>query len=152
MKNQDWIFKGTKHWRAMRECLGWEPVTGYACYMIGALLFNINTGLAYADLHEKTETWVVWLSAFLGSILFTAGGLFECTHNHVFSKFDCGSPTHWLSILNFIGGVFFLIAGTTGLIGYENPDVGLWLIDFTYLVGSAAFLFGSLCALHLWKT
>jgi hypothetical protein len=25
------------------------------------------------------------------------------------------------------------------------------MVNFTYLIGSAAFLFGSLCGLHLWK-
>jgi hypothetical protein len=70
----------------MRECLGWEPVTGYACYMFGAILFNVNTGLAYADLKDTTETWVVWMAATIGSVLFVMGGLFECTHNHVFTQ------------------------------------------------------------------
>jgi tetrahydromethanopterin S-methyltransferase subunit D len=71
----------------MREILGWEPLVGYFSYMIGAILFNINGSIAYAELSENAERWVVGLAAMLGGLLFTVGGFFECTHNHVFKKF-----------------------------------------------------------------
>jgi len=150
MKQQDWCFKGSKQWKLMREHLHWEPLIGYMAYMIGALFFNLNTGLSYANVSEGVEKYVIWMAATLGSVLFTLGGYFECNHNHVFKSFKWGNVTHWLSIFNFLGGVFFLIAGVCGLAGVKEPAY-MWLVDFTYLVGSAFFLFGGFCALYLWK-
>jgi hypothetical protein len=51
MSKSDWCFKGSKHWKAMRVHLSWEPLVGYFSYMIGALLFNVNTGLGYSELN-----------------------------------------------------------------------------------------------------
>jgi hypothetical protein len=53
--------------------------------------------------------------------------------------------------LNFIGGALFLVAGVAGIAGVEEK-MALWLVDFTYLLGSIAFMFGGLCALWLWKS
>jgi hypothetical protein len=49
---QDWCFKGAKHWRSMRKFLSWEPLVGYFAYIIGAILFNVNTGLGFNKLNE----------------------------------------------------------------------------------------------------
>ena len=131
----------------MRAHLHWEPLVGYIAYMVGALLFNLNTGLSYASVSDPVEKYVIWMAATLGSVLFTLGGYFECNHNSVFKGFKCGSLTHWLSVFNFLGGIFFLIAGVCGMIGIEDETASMWLIDGTYLVGSAFFLFGGFCAL-----
>jgi hypothetical protein len=135
----------------MRVHLSWEPLVGYFSYMIGALLFNVNTGLGYSELNPFQEKAYVWTPAVIGSVLFTLGGYLECHHNHIWKHFDCGSATHWLSFLNFIGGALFLVAGIAGIAGAEEKSA-LWLVDFTYLLGSAAFMFGGLCALWLWKS
>lgn len=68
----------------MRKYLGWEPVVGYISYMIGALLFNVNTILGYDSKLLPWETkWLCWFPAVLGSLLFTLGGFLECYHNHI---------------------------------------------------------------------
>ncbi|KAH8069758.1 hypothetical protein JL721_5647 [Aureococcus anophagefferens] len=130
-------------WKKLRKYLAWEAIVGYFCYIVGAAFFNINTiaGFAAAALY--------WPCAVVGSILFTAGGLLECTQNHLHKGFDCCSLEHWLSLCNFVGGFLFLFAAASGSIPAAEPD--LWLVDFTYLVGSISFMFGGVIALSMWK-
>ena len=54
-------------------------------------------------------------------------------------------------MLNCFGGFLFLFAATAGIIGVEDENMAMWLVDFTYLIGSIAFMIGSLIALWLWK-
>jgi hypothetical protein len=133
----------------MRKFLGWEPLVGYASYMIGAALFNVNTVLGYdPDLLPWEASWLMWFPAAIGSALFTLGGFLECYHNRVWN-FECGKAVFWVSICNFFGGVLFLFAATCGTAGLKPSK---WLIDLTYLVGSILFLIGSSILLFLWKS
>ena len=129
--------------------MGWEPLVGYVCYMIGALLFNLNTAMSYCNLSEWAEKTFGWGPAVLGSILFTVGGVLECYHNKVW-KCECGKLVWWLSVCNCLGGVFFCVAAICGIIGVEG-EVYNWLVNFTYLVGSAWFFFGAIAAILMWK-
>jgi hypothetical protein len=134
----------------MRTVLGWEPLIGYFAYIIGAILFNVNTGLGFNSLNEFQEKVYVWLPAVVGSVLFSLGGGLECYHNKIW-KWNCGNPTHWLSLFNFVGGLLFLWAGVAGIIGVADEHLSMLMIDLTYLLGSACFLFGGVIALWMWK-
>jgi hypothetical protein len=54
-------------------------------------------------------------------------------------------------MFNFVGGLLFLWAGIAGIIGVEDENLAMFMIDFTYLLGSSAYLIGGILALHLWK-
>ena len=57
-----------------------------------------------------------------------------------------------LSLANLVGGVFFLLAATSGFIGTASPTAAVWLVDIPYFLGSAAFMVGSFLALWMWKS
>ena len=44
----------------MRKFLGWEPLVGYFCFMIGALLFNVNCVFGYfsGSISKEVATWI----------------------------------------------------------------------------------------------
>ena len=134
-------------WKKLRKYLAWEAIVGYFCYIVGAAFFNINTIAGFVETEAAAALY--WPCAVVGSILFTAGGLLECTQNHLHKGFDCCSLEHWLSLCNFVGGFLFLFAAASGSIPAAEPD--LWLVDFTYLVGSISFMFGGVIALSMWK-
>ena len=127
--------------------MGWEPLIGYYSYMVGALMFNINTVLGYfSGLTKAESTWIMWFPAVLGSVLFTLGGVLECYHNKVWTC-QC-TVINWVSISNCLGGMCFLFAASCGMACVEPSK---WFVDFPYLVGSLLFLIGSTLALTLWK-
>ena len=136
----------------MRKYLSWEPLVGYFSYVIGAVFFNWNTAMAFAVLTPTEEQFASWGPAVLGSILFALGGSLEIYHNWETVKIcKAGDPVYWISVFNCFGGWMFLLAATCGFAGleYENYQ---WLVNFPYLIGSVAFLFGALSALVLWKS
>jgi hypothetical protein len=135
----------------MRKYLGWEPIVGYFCFMIGALLFNLGCVMGYfsGSVTKAETTWITWFSQVLGSILFTVGGGIECYHNEIW-HFKCMNLAHWVSLINFIGGALFLFAATCGMIGMSE-ELGIWLIDLPYTIGSGMFLIGSFFLMILWK-
>ena len=118
-KNEDIVdywFKGPKQWANLRKFLGWEPLIGYYSYMIGALLFNVNTVLGYfGHLNKAESTWLMWFPAVIGSVLFSVGGILECYHNRVWN-FKC-TVIEWTSICNCLGALCFLFAATGGMVG-----------------------------------
>lgn len=87
------------------------------------------------------------MPAVLGSILFTSGGALECYHNSIW-KAKCSNLIAWISVINTLGALFFLVAATSGFLGVKNSK---WWVDFTYIVGSGFFLIGSLMVLHMWN-
>ena len=149
MKKMDWCFKGTKHWREMREHIGWEPPIGYFAYFIGSILFNIMLTVSYFQITFVETEILVWTPATLGGLLFTVGGFCEFYHNKAW-KFDFSS-THWLVSLNFVGAILFLVGGLGGLFNVDH-DVYYWMTDFSYLVGSSFFMIGGVLGLWLWKS
>ena len=88
----------------------------YLAYIVGACLFNVNTA---ASIFPEPPKEVVWLPAIAGSFLFAVGGILECVHNHVVSKFE-GSHAQWLSLCNAAGGVLFLAASIAGYLPLES--------------------------------
>jgi len=147
-----WCFTGKEQWKNIRKYLGWEPLAGYICYMFGALFFNVNTTYGLGNnFDEWTKKFVVDFPAVIGSVLFTAGGFLECTHNApLFTNCNLLSPILWLSFLNTFGGFMFLFAAICNMCEISSEEYK-WLVDFTYLIGSIAFAFGSFIALWLWK-
>lgn len=134
-------------WRELRRYLAWEAIIGYLCYIFGALFFNVNTVAGFIE--TDVAAGLYWPCAVAGSALFTAGGVLECTQNHLHRGFDVRSLEHWLSLCNFLGGFSFLLAATSGSVPSAKPT--LWLVDFVYLVGSVLFMLGGFIALFMWK-
>jgi hypothetical protein len=83
----------------------------------------------------------------LGSVLFTVGGSLEVYHNDI-RAFKCDSVVHWLSLSNCLGGLLFLLAAFSGMVGVEDYER---LVAWPYLLGSCSFLVGALLALWMWK-
>ena len=145
-----WRCCGPANWRKVCRMVRVESIVGYLSYLVGALFFNINTVAGFLKLDDWTERGLVWIPAILGSLGFCIGRVIEMRLNKA-CPFQCTSPTHWLAVGNTVGAFLFLTAGVAGSLGLQDDDLEFWLVDFTYLVGSVAFLVGSHCGLWLWK-
>ena len=146
-----YCFTGRAQWMKIREFLSWEPMLGYLSYMIGAILFNVNTLAGFLSLSPLQAKLIEWLPAVLGSVFFTVGGVLECYHNRVW-HFKPHDSVHWLSLCNTVGALLFLFAATSGLVGVGGALSSKWMIDFTYLLGSIFFMVGAFLALWMWKS
>ena len=58
-------------WRTLRRHLSWEPLVGYAAYIVGALVYDVNV---VAGMIPGANRHLIWGAAIVGSILFTVGG------------------------------------------------------------------------------
>ena len=156
---------GMHHWRRLKKRVSWEPLVAYPAYLIGALLFNVNTVAGLVSMGFGAEEGYVWLPAVLGSVGFVIGGFVECHRNAVWSRFRRGglkelvSAVVGLSICSAIGGVLFLVAATTGAVDLKAMEMdnaaaemlSHWLVDGSYLIGSLFFVIGSLCGVWMYK-
>ena len=90
-------------------------------------------------------------------MLFTVA---ECHRNAVWTQLrrGCGSfcsAVVWLSVFDFIGGLLFLLAATTGAVQAATGGshaIAHWLVDFPYMVGSFLYVVSSTCSLWMWKS
>mmetsp|Transcript_18936 Transcript_18936/g.54852 ORF Transcript_18936/g.54852 Transcript_18936/m.54852 type:complete len:503 (-) Transcript_18936:48-1556(-) len=122
------------------------PYFASAIYFIGVWVFAIGlVGELCGLLPEAVESWVVFVTFLLGSLLFTAGGIFECIENEVFRtlKFDQGYVG---AALNTLGGVFFTVGA---IMGYWE-DLA-FEANFAFGVGSLIFACGSGVMIFMWK-
>lgn len=135
----------------IREVTSWEPIVAYPSYFVGALLFNINTVASYVAHEPLDEKLYVWTPAVLGSVCFVVGGACECSRNlDMLRRLDVCRAAVVQSVLDFAGGLLFLLAAVAGLVGIAEP-ASHWLVDLSYLAGSVAFLGASTAGLWMWK-
>ena len=113
----------------------------YLCYLVGALLYNVNCGAALLGERCARDAacgkLAVELPAALGGALFAAGGLIEMEHNRVIRSWwpprlalpgpagargGVARVEWWLSVLNFAGGFSFLVAGALPCLALARAD------------------------------
>ena len=127
---------------------------GTLSYFIGASCFQVAV---FAALFGPTlgSAWIAgleWVPQALGGLLFTTAACIELSQN-----WHATSDTHvyWVCWLYLYGSILFFAAASTGLYkalaDRENETLGAWGVDFPYLVGSCAFLFGAWSQLMMWK-
>eukprot|EP00462_Mataza_sp_D1_P006873 CAMPEP_0175122158 /NCGR_PEP_ID=MMETSP0087-20121206/1568_1 /TAXON_ID=136419 /ORGANISM="Unknown Unknown, Strain D1" /LENGTH=238 /DNA_ID=CAMNT_0016403779 /DNA_START=107 /DNA_END=820 /DNA_ORIENTATION=+ len=133
-----WLFKPSKM-KEMSRSVSWHGIIATALYLFGAAAFHLNTLLGFFTVSRAVE----WFPATVGSLCFVVGGVLEVLRNDCFTKFE-NSAGQWVSISNAVGGLLFLIAATTGINSGLSHQVMLWAVDFPYLIGSIAYLIGSI--------
>lgn len=146
-----YCLRGRRHLQALAAVVDLKSLGSYSVNLIGAIAFNIDTLAGYYSSHMSRGMGLcsTWGMATIGGLAFTIGGILDCLNNKIWIGCDW-TAQRWMSILNTIGGLCFLIPGVTGLF---SPDkvVYFWMIDVIYLIGSLGFLFGSVCLLWMWK-
>ena len=125
----------------------WQQRLGALSYLLGALAFNVNTVGSFVASAPWQEQLLIWVPGIFGSIGFVIGGGCECYLNQV-HRCSLRSSAHWLAVMNFLGGLLFLMAATMGSAAIAPSR---WLVDLPYCIGSAAFGTGSLFGLWMWK-
>jgi len=131
---------------------------------VGTLLFNVNTMTMFDWLADKTTTtgfnlWYVSTGT-VGSACFMFGGIFEGEHNdwREISMKRFKELPFLMSILNFLGGLLFLIAYAVDVNRYadslcEDGQCGVtaWVVCTPFTLGSIFFFIASWMSLWMWK-
>lgn len=112
---------------------------------IGTLMFNLNTFNAFFELGWIAQDLLIWTPNILGSILFQLSGslaVYEVSNRWwCWPSFRHRHGIHWwITFINFIGCVAFLISA---LLSFVIPDpvsslLAIWATIFT-LLGACCF-------------
>lgn len=112
---------------------------------VGTVFFNFNTFDAFLGLGYLGQDLTIWVPDFLGSILFQISGtlaLMEIYHGAGFWKNR--SISWWITVINFIGCVAFLISSFFAFVRPDPifSDLAHWATVFT-LIGAICFFVGA---------
>ncbi|AKB31100.1 hypothetical protein MSSIH_0410 [Methanosarcina siciliae HI350] len=132
-----------------RKWLAWQPVRidfwVTFSQFLGTIMFNFNTFDAFLNLGWIGQDLLIWVPDMVGSIFFQISGtlaVFEICH-----RWWCWRSRNidwWITIINFVGCVAFLISA---FLAYIRPDpifdnLALWSTAFT-LIGAVCFFVGA---------
>jgi hypothetical protein len=133
---------------------GWQPqqIGWLSCALqfVGTLLFNINTFDAMLPgMDWRLQDLETWCPDIVGSILFLASGylaFIETCHAHW--SWKPGSLSWWITFINFLGCVAFIISALFAFVPPKAPgfDAATISVLFTF-IGAVCFLVGSLLML-----
>ena len=133
---------------------GWLPheIGWLSCALqfIGTLLFNINTFDAMlSDLNWLQQDLAIWVPDFAGSILFLASGYLAFVETcHARFAWQPGSISWWVTFVNLLGCVGFMISAFFAFVPPQNPMFDSMTISILFtLIGALGFLTGSLLML-----
>lgn len=132
-------------WRM--NSIGWLSA---ALQFIGTVLFNINTYDAMQpDLDWLQQDMDIWVPNMAGSALFLASGylaIAECCHGR--SIWQPRSLSWWITVINFLGCVAFMVSGVLGYVPASGAETAIVDASIAFTgVGAACFLLGALLLL-----
>lgn len=150
-------------WQAVLERVEPTSAIGTLAYFVGALFFQVGASTFFLPpnfLSTLGKTLVIGLPNFIGSALFVTGGVCEILHNRMFRRggATCADAVWWASILNSLGGVFFLLGSVPGLFmrymkldekGEEAED---YWTDGCFAFGSFLFILSSVLLIVMWRS
>ena len=123
-------------------------------FVIGSVLYQISVTCNLLQIQFESfsfffDHFLLKLPIFLGGIFFFIGGVLEMYLNECWylKPRNIGWIISWL---NGIAGFFFFIAGI-GIFFDEQSLVSLYLTQIPWIIGSLAYLFGSIGSLLMWK-
>lgn len=132
-----------------RRYFGWQPhrLDFWATLpqFLGTLAFNVSTFMAFVNVAWLGYDILVWVPDYVGSILFLVSGtaaVLEFCHR--FWCWQLNNLTWWITIINFIGCVAFMISAFAAFVR-PNPvfsQLATWANIFT-LVGAVCFFVGA---------
>lgn len=140
------IDRSGRHWR----WFGWKPHNaGYSASLIqfiGTVLFNFNTAdVMIAGLDWVGEDVLVWTPDVIGSACFLIASylaLIEVSHR--FSSVEPRQVGWWISALNMLGSVAFMLAAVFTFFLPPSAEMEwAWGANFFTLVGAACFFTAS---------
>mmetsp|Transcript_6985 Transcript_6985/g.25750 ORF Transcript_6985/g.25750 Transcript_6985/m.25750 type:complete len:425 (+) Transcript_6985:221-1495(+) len=127
-----------------------------AIFFISSVIYNINClGFVIPHLSTTAKALLVGAAASISGLGFTVAGAIQAVKNGLLVRRQWGTVGWWLGLLNFIGGLLFLVGGIS--LNFEDRlrDSGYWYIaGFLYiqfLAGSVLYLVSSFLMLVLWK-
>jgi hypothetical protein len=136
---------GLRRWRF----LGWCPHNlGYlaaSVQLVGAGLFNSNTiNALIAGIGWEGQDLVVWTPDLLGSICFlVASQLAVMEVSHHFWSFQPRSLSWWITAINLLGSVLFMISAVASFVEPGAVMTNPWLANFGTFAGAVCFFVGA---------
>lgn len=128
----------------------WQPASmlWWAVFvqLIGTLFFNFNTIDAMFDSFTTEQTnRLVWAPDFFGSIAFLIAShlawLTVCQRVWCVRRYDVD---WWISALNYVGSIFFMISAITAFtLPTTGEVINLTLVNLGTFVGAVCFLVGA---------
>ena len=127
---------------------GWRPRNlGYVAVvaqLIGMLFFNANTADAMiANLDWVEEDILVWTPNMIGSVCFLVAShaaIIEVSHRYWTWQFR--SLSWWITALNMLGSIFFMVSAITSFVEPSDAVVSPWLANFGTFAGAVCFFAG----------
>lgn len=117
-----------------------------AVQLTGALIFNINCGMALVSGLSwlQTDAWV-WVPSTLASICFVAAGYLSVVEVcHRWWAWQPRDVSWWVSFFSLLGACGFLTSSVFGFFGQGPILLPQWLGNvFPLMMGSWFFLFGT---------
>ncbi len=132
-----------RHWFAMRreEFAFWSASTQF----IGTVFFNFNCFDAFLSVGTIAEDVIVWGPDMIGSVLFVVSGFLAILEigRQVKPLKEFGVE-HWITFINFVGCIAFLLSALLAFITDNPSAVRLWWSTILTFIGSICFLAGAL--------
>jgi hypothetical protein len=132
-----------------RKWFAWQPgrIDFWVTFsqFLGTIMFNFNTFDAFLGLGWLGQDLTIWVPDMVGSVLFQLSGtlaVFEVCHR--WWCWQRRSISWWITIINFIGCVAFLISAFMAFVR-PNPifdNLATWATIFT-LIGAVCFFAGA---------
>ena len=112
---------------------------------LGTIMFNFNTFDAFLDLRWFGQDLLIWVPDMVGSVLFQISGTLAIVE--ICASWWCWRRRElnwWITIINFIGCVAFLISAFMAFIRPQPifANLATWATVFT-LIGAACFFTGA---------
>ena len=135
--------------KAKRKWLAWQPdrIDFWVTFsqLLGTIMFNFNTFDAFLDLRWLGQDLLIWIPDMAGSVFFQISAtlaVFEVCH-----RWWCWRRRNidwWITMINFVGCVAFLISA---FLAFIRPDpifnnLAQWATVFT-LIGAICFFVGA---------
>lgn len=135
------------------QVFDWQPKRiGYLASLtqfIGTLMFNFNTGDVLIDgLNWMQEDLLIWVPNIIGCICFlVASQLAFMEVCHAYARWKPRSLSWWITVLNLLGSVGFMISALYGLVPPDSvggsPAFLVWLAGFFTFQGALCFFVAS---------
>lgn len=139
-------------WSEITRLTRLDSVVGTLVYLIGAIVFEVAVDARlFMHAEDDLKFWLFYVPLLVGSLLFLAGGVCECSHNRILSG-GLSEPKWWISVLNTIGGLTFTL-GSIPLVTSphdESDAKELWSAG-NYLIGAICFVIAGGLLLVMWK-
>ncbi|CAE7946209.1 GBP6, partial [Symbiodinium sp. KB8] len=137
-------------WNKVSERVDVPSTIGTVAFLAGAILFQIACVADFADVPTHADLWI-GLPNFIGSLLFTVGGVCEILLNRTGGDSNAGDDIAWLaSWFTLVGSVCFVASAGSALYAPHWHHT-LLIVPMGYFMGALLFGITAILLLLLWE-